>query len=168
MKRFKRSAAKSQPQGNGMKKDTNNGTSEEDRQRLVNEETLRIIRTEVMFILDREKPPKHSNINWQLLQRAKDAFVKVCPEVEVPKFLVNSLLRLFRFLYIHSRDKNPFTHFFEEGPQALRISEALDACAKNAGPLNFQYAQEKVEGTCALKVTNNNHLLLHNMIRNKM
>lgn len=104
------------------------GNTDEEKQRLVNEETLRIIRTEVLYLLNREKPPKHLHLNWQLLQRAKEAFIKVCPQVEVPKFFVNSLFRLFRYLYIHSKDANPYNHFFEEGPQSVRIADALDSC----------------------------------------
>jgi hypothetical protein len=64
--------------------DDQNGLSESDRQRLINEETLRMIKMEVKFLLENTTAPRlnlleKGTINqvWILLQKAKEVFAAV-------------------------------------------------------------------------------------------
>lgn len=99
-------------------------------EQLVNEETFRLVRSELLFVLDRVKPLRHITPIWKILQKAKLVFTKVCPEVEVPSFLVNSFIRAFRYIYMSTKDSNPLPHFYEDGYQIDRIIETLDTCKK--------------------------------------
>lgn len=117
----------------------------EERDEIVRTSNLRVVKQELNWLLEGVRPPSLKSGNWKLAQKVKEIFVKACPNLATPKFLVNAMMRLFRLFYLNSRDFYPNGHMLEEKAQNERMSNTLDLCLNEATELEFEYDLVKIE-----------------------
>ncbi|CAL8122901.1 unnamed protein product [Orchesella dallaii] len=101
--------------------------------------SLRVAKLELNWLLNKKRPPTLKTPEWRIMQRVKEVFVRACPNTEVPKFLTNALLRMFRLLYLSSKDFYPNGHELEDKEQLNRILLHMNECINDAKEYKFQY-----------------------------
>ncbi|ODN04615.1 hypothetical protein Ocin01_02056 [Orchesella cincta] len=100
---------------------------------------LRVAKLELNWLLNKKRPPVLKTTEWRIMKRVKEVFVKACPNEEAPKFLANAMMRIFRLLYIESKDFYQNGHELEDKLQLNRILNHMDSCINEAKEYKFQY-----------------------------
>lgn len=113
--------------------------TDDEKDETVNAANLRVVKQELNWLLDSNRPPTIKTANWKLVQKIKEIFAKACPQAEAPKFLVDAMMRLFRLFYLQTRDYYPNGHMLEEKDLHSRLTNTLDTCLKDAQNFTINY-----------------------------
>jgi len=135
--RHKRQAADDGPDLEPLQLDKAN--TQEQRDYMMSVANLRVAKQELNWLLSKKRPPVLKTPAWRIMKRVKEVFVRACPNEEAPKFLANSMMRLFRLLYLNSKDFYPNGHELEDRTQLNRILSSMNECVKDAKEYKFQY-----------------------------
>jgi hypothetical protein len=127
----------------------------EEKNQLILEQTKRILHMHINFLLNQKKLMEIDKEEFLYLRIAKNILLKTCPELEVPKALLNSLLRLFRFLLYESIEVYPYAAELTTQDEDARISNSLVNCFESAERMTFKYEEKG----CGPKVLS--HLFIH-------
>ena len=138
---------KTNSRGKATDKDDSNGDGDpywdgdfpvKEKNQMVHEQTLRMLHMHIHFLTHGKKFMGINKEEFVYLRIAKNILLKTCPETEVPKPLLNSVVRLFRYALYESIEVYSYTEFTDKEEDS-RILDSLTNCYNSAYGMTFKY-----------------------------